>query len=315
MMNGRSLLINIILLITSWALVPVCHAGNAEKPIAVLLSDSASGYSQVLKNFQATVENPVRVYNLEGDVEQAPVIMKKIMKNTPAIIFSLGAKAAVVSKIWTQNNPEIPVLFAMVRNWHKYNLASQKNITGIMTDVAPGTSFANMSLVLPRIKRLGVIYSQEHSASMIQNARTAAALLGIELVEEKVSHSKEFKQRYKVMSENIDGFWILADPVIYTVNNVSWLKKKCIQENMICIGQSANIAKLGILLAVDPDLPHIGIQAASITKGIIQHLKLPENLGVMAPLGTKLILNLKTADRIGVTISEESQNLANTIIE
>jgi ABC-type uncharacterized transport system substrate-binding protein len=84
---------------------------------------------------------------------------------------------------------------------------------------------------------------------------------------------------------------------------------------MACIGQSVNIAKMGILLAIDPDLPHIGLQAAAIVKGILQHQKQPEDIGIVAPLGTNLILNLKTAARIGMTISEESQNLANILIE
>lgn len=318
-MHGRSLLINILLLIMSWTIllptVSYAVTGASEAPIAVLLSDSASAYNQVLKNFQAATNIPVHVFNLEGDVSLAPLVMEKILADPPALIFSLGAKAAVVAKIWTQKRLDIPVVFAMVSNWEKYNLLSQKNFTGIMTDVAPGTNFANITMVLPRIKKLGVIYSLEYSDYLIQEARKAAALLGIELIEETVTHSKEFKQRYKAMSEHIDGFWILTDPVIYTVNNISWLKTKCIQEHMACIGQSVNIAKMGFLLAIDPDLPHIGLQAAAIVKGILQHQKQPEDIGIVAPLGTNLILNLKTAARIGMTISEESQNLANILIE
>lgn len=314
-MVGRLLQINILILIVSWVVQPVvCLAGNQSAPIAVLLSDSVESFSKPVDNFVAASKNPVQIYNLEGSLKKAPAVMGEIMASKPAMIFSLGAKASAVAKAWTKDDQDIPVLFAMVLNWKKYKLLDQENMAGIMGDVAPGANFANMSMVVPELKRVGVIYSAAHSSGVIAKARHAAGLLGIELVEEAIGQSKEFERAYKKIENKIDGFWILADPVIYTLDNLSWLNKKCIQSRKVCIGQSANVAKLGVLMAVDPDLPNIGVQAAGIARQIVSKKKKPHDIGVVSPLGTKLILNMKTAEKIGISIKDLARNMASEII-
>ncbi len=313
-MVGRLVLINILWALVGLTWVPNCLAGSPERPIAVLLSDSVASYMEPVNNFIAAQESQVEVFNLEGDLGKAPAVMREIIDLHPAMIFTLGAKASVAAKTWTKNSKDLPVLFAMVLNWQKYKLLDQDNMAGILSDVTPGSSLANMSIVAPESKRIGVVYSKEHSTGTMEQARQAAAALGFDLVETAISHPKEFKRAYKKMSDRIDSYWILSDPVVFTMSNISWLKKRCIQDKKICIGQSVNVAKSGVLLAVDPDLANMGVQAANIAKRLMSGQN-PKQIGVMPPLGTKLILNMKTAEKIGFTISNAAKNMANVIIE
>ncbi len=318
-MNGRPLRIKIaaLLLILGIWNTPV-HTYGADAPsgpIAILLSDTEEAYTRPVASFIDEIQRPVEVFNLKGEIDRAPSLMAKIFAVRPTLIFALGAKAAYTAKVWTTDRPHIPVVFAMVLNWQRYKfLDGQDNIAGIASEVAPGTHLVNLTIASPQIKKVGVIYSKAHSAETIRHAKEAAVKLGLEVVDIPISRPKEFRQAYKQIAEKIDGFWMLADPVVYTLENVDWLEKRCTKDQIVCMGQSRNIAEMGILLAVNPDIANIGLQAASMAKSILLRHRSPKQIGVMPPLGTHLVLNAKTADKIGMSLNDTVMDLANDII-
>ena len=288
----------------------------ATGPIAVFLSDSEEAYRKPVAAFQESMDIPITIYNLEGDIHKAPAVMERMLASQPPLIFALGAKAAFIAKTWTKDHQHIPVLFAMVLNWQKYHLtAGQDNIAGIASDVAPGTQFLNMTVFSPTSRKVGVIYSETHSVEIIAQARQAADLLGIELVAQPISHPREFRRAYKKMVDQIDSFWVLTDPVVYTLDNIAWLEKSCLKDQLVCIGQSENVAKLGILLAVDPDIPNLGNQAASLAKNILFRHEQISDIGVMPPLGTRIYLNTKTAQKLGLIIGQPAMGMVNELID
>lgn len=319
-MNGRLLQISLTALSLMLGVVfavPVCTAGaEGQAPIAILLSDSEEAYTKPVATFSSEVGMPVKVFDLKGEVDNAPARMGEIFAIKPALIFALGAKAAYTAKIWTADTPEIPVIFAMVLNWEHYGfLDGQENMAGIASEVDPGTQFINLTIALPGVKRVGVVYSKAHSAETVEHAKKEAGRLGLELVEAPISRPKEFRQTYKQIADKIDGYWMLADPVVYTLENVAWLEERCTRDRIACIGPSRNIAELGILLAVNADVANIGIQAASIAKSILLRHLTPKQIGVMPPLGTRLVLNAKTAERIGIEFHRTALDMASDVID
>ncbi len=318
-MNGRSLIIRIatLLIFSGMGLISVrtCGAAGPPGPIAILLSDSQEAYTKPVASFIDEIQMPVQVFNLKGEIENAPHQMAGILSSRPALIFALGAKAAVAAKFWTTDRPELPVVFAMVLNWQRYGLLDgQRNLTGIASEVAPGTQLANMTIASPRVKTVGVVYSKAYSSETVQKARKAAEKLGLKIIDIPITHPREFRQAYKKISDRIDGYWMLADPVVYTLENVDWLRDRCARDQLVCIGQSRNIAEMGILLAVNPDVVNVGRQAASMAKNILLHHQRPEQIGVMPPLGTTLVLNAHTAEKIGLELNHMTMDLAGEII-
>lgn len=316
-MIGRNLLnkILLVLLASGIALASMPAAGE-ERFIAVLMSDSEQAYSAPIASFTEEVNQPVEVYNLKGDVEKAPAVMAEILRKKPSLIFALGAKAAVVSKVWTKDHQEIPVIFAMVLNWERYDLfAGQDNFAGIAFDIAPGTHLANLSLIAPENNRVGVIYSSEHTGEIVEAAKKSAEILNQKIVARAIKDPQEFKRAFKSIENEIDSFWILTDPVVYTLENIAWLEKRCITDRIICLGSSENVAKLGVVLSVDPDQKNIGVQAASMARSITQYKQQPRKIGVMPPIGTRLFINIKTAKKIGLQIGQNALDQATKVID
>ncbi len=312
-MLGKYLQINLLLALLAIFSAPPGSA-RASGRVAVLLSDSEAAYSQPVAAFKDEVGSTVQVFNLQGDINENSNLKNKILAQKPSLIFALGAKAAYAAKLWTKNHQEIPVIFAMVYNWQRYNLLDQNNMAGIASEMAPGTQFVNMTMFSPNVKRIGVIYSG-HSSHFLTEAKKAAALLGLQLVAERIERSKEFRRSFKKISSQVDAFWVLSDPVIYTLNNIDWLEISCIKERLLCMGQSANVVKLGLTLAVNPDFVNIGAQAASLAKSVIEGRYTTQEIGVKAPISTKIFVNKKTAARIGLKISQAALDMATLVID
>jgi len=289
---------------------------SAQQSIAILLSDSEDAYSIPAASFEEAAMLPVTTFNLEGNIRKKPNLKDELFQAKPALIFALGAKAAYLAKVWTKDKPDVPVIFGMVLNWKRYKLLEdQDNIAGIAAEMAPGTQFVNLTTFVPNVRKIGVIYSEEYSGEIFEDAKQAAQLLGLELVPVDIERSDDFQRAFRKISNEIDGFWVVNDPVTYSLQNMAWLAKRCIKERLVCLGQSRNITEQGIALAVNPDIYNIGTQAASMARNILLGNQSPKNIGVMAPLGTNIHVNLKTADRIGLEISHAALDMATMVFD
>ena len=306
----------LLLLLISVAVYGGQSGGQSRGYITVLLSDGEKTYGSPVHSFIDSVSNEVRTFNLHGDIRHDPGLKARIFADKPVLIFALGAKAAYAAKLWTKNRQDIPVLFAMVINWHKYGLSEgQSNMVGISSEVNPGNQFVNLSIFAPQVRRIGVIYSPTHSSEIVKQARKAVEMLGMELVERRIERGQDFKRIYRQLSTSIEGLWILNDPVTYTTDNMSWLEKRCIVDKLVCIGQSRNLTEIGLMLSVRPDLSNIGVQAASMAKNILVRGQSPGAIGVMEPLGTNIYVNRRTAERIGIKLSDKTLGMATEVIE
>ena len=310
----KNKIIHIVLLLL---LLPAVAHGQADKGwIAMLLSDSDQAYENQARIFTDSVAMPVRTFNLQGDIKADPTLKSRLLSGQPALIFALGAKAAFAAKLWTRKHQDIPVLFAMVINWQKYGLlAGQANMAGISSEVNPGNQFISLSMFAPKIRKIGVIVSQDFSSELVGQARQAASMFGIELIERRIASSKDYRRTYLQLAGQVDGVWVLNDPFTYTIENLDWLEERCIKDRLVCIGQRRNLAELGLMLSVQADMESIAAQAASMVKNILLRGQRPADIGIMDPLGTKISVNHRTANRIGLKLSSHAMAMATEVIE
>ena len=318
MITGKKSLnkLTVLLLLIASIVGPYTALADNVQPVVILLSEQEEAYSSPIKGFSSEIGIPVETFNLLGNVEKAPAIMSRILARKPRLIFALGAKAAVVSKVWTASRPDVPVVFAMVLNWERYDLiVPNGNVTGIAYDIDPGTFLASLSMVSPSSTTVGVIYNDEQSGQKVNLARRAAAILNLEIIEKTVDRPQDFQRAFKVMADSIDSYWILADPVVYTLENISWLEKRCLKNKLICLGPSENVTKLGVIMSVESDIKNIGIQAASLARSILEHKQNPGKLGIVPPIGTQLYINNKTARKIGLQVNQNVLDNAADVID
>lgn len=302
-----------LLLLLAVMLLPGPASGGGT--VAVLLSDSQESYQEPVATFSEEIGLPVRKFDLQADLGRAPLLRQQVFSERPALILAVGAKAAYAAKVWTKEHQDIPVVFIMVINWQRYGLlAGQDNIAGIAVETGPGTQLASMAMFTPKAKRIGVIYSQDFQQSFEQ-AQQAGRLIGLEIVGSQIDSPANFQSAFKHLSGNVDGFWMLNDPLVFTLDNVDWFRERCLRDRLICIGEAEEMARFGLLLSIAPDRQNIGSQAASVAKNIILHQQKPKDIGVMDPISTNISVNLATASRIGLDIRRLPLEMAFKVYE
>lgn len=314
-MTGKKLRNSVgLLLLLAFMLAPCGHAWGSGG-VAVLLSDSLASYQEPVDTFGEEIGLPLKQYNLGGDLNRVIQLREQVFRDKPDLILAVGAKAAYAAKIWTRDHQEIPVVFIMVLNWQRYQLLDgQGNISGIAMETGPGTQLANMAMFTPKARRIGVIYSKEFLEPFTQ-AQKAAQLIGLELIGSQIDSAKEFKRAFKELADKVDGFWMLNDPTLFTLDNVDWFRERCIKDHLVCIGEAEEMARTGLLLSIAPDHQNIGSQAASVAMNILQHHQKPQDVGVMDPISTHISVNLATAAKLGMDIKQLPLEMAFKVYE
>lgn len=291
---------------------------SAEKisPVVVLLSSGEAVYKEAGDAFIEQIGRPAKVYSFDGipNSSAAVAIMNELSAAPPpSLIFAVGAQAAVLGKKWTEKRPEIPVFFALVLNWAQYNLLDQENMAGIAFESSPADYLNNITLFSPDTKKIGVIYSKAHSEQIIATAREEAEALGVQLVTAAITHPKEFRYHFKKMATRIAGFWILADPVVFTADNFFWLQDQCNKNEIICLGPSENSVKKGLPIAISASPADIGALAAKVARLIIDKDLPPKSVGIIPPLPAKLNCNLKTLQKLQPSMNHRALEEYNSL--
>ncbi len=292
-------------------LVPdrVRAASTAGQPeIVVVRSSDNPIYDTPIQWFTDTMTGQVSLYTVVAGKEQA--LVQAVKQNNPALVFTLGSQATALVR---QTLPEIPTVFAMVLDHDRLKITDQPQVAGVALDTSVGNTFAQFRLVMPTLKRVLAFHSQltEETAN---RAKTHLQSIGIDLVLVKVANPDEVKKKFPATTAGIDAIWQINDPQIFTEDEFYFLRDKSKETRLPFFASlSEEFARAGATAAVSVDLTSLGAQVAKIANDILGGTS-PKTIGVQAPIGAYLALNLDVAKAIGVEVPVASLNNINKII-
>jgi putative ABC transport system substrate-binding protein len=279
-----------------------------EAEILVVKSDSLPQYEAPIEAFRAAVDDEIMVINIEGSREKGEHRLRSAMSDgTVNGIFALGTQAAYLSKAIL---PSVPMSFAMVLNWERYEFASPA--TGVSVEIPVEILFTRFRLLLPETKRIGLIYSDKISEQTLATARKAARALGVSLVEEKVRYSDDVVGAYRRIRTAVDALWMPTDPVVVTRDNFKYLSGRCRHDDIAFLAFSENFVRAGALLSISPDYRTMGSQAAVLLEHAMAKPSAPP--AVQAPLGSTLVINSEVARAIGIDLTAGVLGMADVVI-
>ena len=151
----------------------LAHAQTQAQGIAVLKSHDIEPFNQAIAGFVTACNGQITEYDIRGSKGKQRSIIERIVAARPKLILAIGAMAAQVAKEAVR---DIPVVFFMVPNPHKYGLEG-KNIAGISLDIPIETQFTMYKSLVPRLKTIGVIYDPEKTGALVTEARGSSATI------------------------------------------------------------------------------------------------------------------------------------------
>lgn len=289
-------------------LVSLHSVGESEATeIAILKSSDLSAYNQAVEGFRSTATNDnltLREYDLEGDLERGRKLARRIRASDAALVLAVGVKAALAAKLEVL---DVPVVYCLVLDPDKYDL-SAPNLSGISLEVPPAQQFATMKTILPKLKRVGVLYDPGKTARLLQEATAVAKQQGIELLAQPISSEREIPPMLRTLLPLVDALWLVPDTTVLSEESLPFILQESLDANRSVFGFSSEFVKRGALLGLSVNYRDIGKQAARLSKRILDRQVVPPVKTV--PDHFNLALNLKTARFLGLDIPPEIERRA-----
>jgi len=278
--------------------------------IAVVKTQDIEAYNLALDGFKEALSGKGAEFWMAGDIGGAKKlsysIIDSIKAKSPALILALGSAAtSAVQKEF----PDIPVVFCMVLNpvasgFIKSTHSSGNNLTGASLDIPVETQFRELLSVLPRVKRIGVVYNLEENREIINEASLIAKGMGLELVTAVVSSEKAVPDSLDNLLTKVDALWSVSDNIVFTPQSIQYILLATLRNEMPFMGISPSYVKAGALMALSCDYKDVGRQAGEVAGRVIAGEQ-PNNIPIAAPRRVYLSLNAIVAEQIGIKIPSD----------
>jgi ABC-type uncharacterized transport system substrate-binding protein len=191
------------------------------------------------------------------------------------------------------------------------------NITG-NTILAPEVAGKRLQLfkeLIPSLSRVAFLWNPDNASHPAQLAelRVAVETLGIKLLPVPVRSSDEFDNAFAAMiGERPDAFLMTNDP--FHQLSIGRIMDFLANNRLPGMFVTREVVVAGGVLSYGASLPDLFRRGASYAHKILQGTK-PADLPVEQPVKFELVINLKTAEAIGLSIPESFLLRADEVIE
>jgi putative tryptophan/tyrosine transport system substrate-binding protein len=255
----------------------------------------------------------------EGKADRLSDLAAEFARLKPDLIVSAGP---TVTRVLKQATRTIPIVMAQdtdpVGNGFVANLARPGgNITGLAT-LSPELSGKRLELVkeiIPRLSRVAVFgtSTQPGTAESVKELETAARALALQLEYFELRNSKDVDNSFETAAQRrIQAVVTLQSPVVSAQRKqIAELANK---NRLPVIYSDRQYASSGGLISYGVSAADLWRRAAYYVDKILKGAK-PADLPVEQPTKFELVINLKTAKQIGLTIPPNVLARADRVIK
>jgi putative tryptophan/tyrosine transport system substrate-binding protein len=255
----------------------------------------------------------------EGKLDQLPDLALELVRLRVDVIVTLAPQATLAAKNATQT---IPIVFVAmgdpVASGVVANLARPGGNLTWTTRMLPEMSVKHVELLkeaVPSLSKLAVLWNPTNSshgpALLAVNATARALSLQVHPLE--VRAATELDSIFAAIAgERTDGVIFIADPIFFI--NLKRLVDLVASNRLPAISNFIEFPKLGGLMGYAPSLPDEFRHAASLVDKILKGAKAAD-LPVEQPTKFQLVINLKTAQTLGINVPPTLLAIADEVIE
>ena len=255
----------------------------------------------------------------DGRPERFPALAEELVRLKVDLILTRGTPAALAAK---QATATIPIVMAS---------SGDPLTTGLVASVAhPGANVTGLSAfateiqgkqldlvrdVVPRIARIGFLFNMSNPVRQAEwkEAEPLARATGIQAQLIDVRSARNLEAALdNAMKLRIGALIVGVDAV--TQANRSLIAQASIKRNLPSMSREREFAEAGGLMSYGVHYPDLYRRAAVYVGKILRGAR-PADLPVEQPTKFELVINLKTARALGLTISPSLLQRADQVIE
>jgi putative ABC transport system substrate-binding protein len=253
----------------------------------------------------------------EGHVERFPVLTDELLAEKINVIVAISESGILAAQRATKTIPTVGISADMIRTGLAASMAKPGgNLTGI--NVLAGELDVKRLQILheavPAAKRIGALALPDRGFDTLPELETAARQFDLELLAVSVRRMDELARGIDALqSAHVDAVNVLASPVAAGPARPS-LIDGLNRARLPAIYEYPEMAEQGGFLGYGPRLELTFRLASRLVSKILSGAR-PEDLPIEQPDRFDLVLNLKTADRLGVKLPPAFLVQADKVIE
>jgi putative ABC transport system substrate-binding protein len=254
-----------------------------------------------------------------GDLDRTRLFAKEIVELKPDVIVVHSTPAVSALHQLTSATPMVFVLIAdPIGSGFVASLARPGgNMTGFMNVDAPmaGKWLELIMEIAPKVKRVALIFNPRTSPyqSYLHAFDLSAPKFGVRAIETPVLDAAELERAITALGQAPDSALFVVPDVFVQVHRALIIRLAA-QHRLPAIYPYRFFPTSGGLMSYGIDTVIVFRQAASYVDRILKGTA-PADLPVQAPAIFKLVVNLKAAEAIGLTIPESFLLRADEVIE
>jgi putative ABC transport system substrate-binding protein len=250
--------------------------------------------------------------------EQLPIHAAELARLAPEAIFVTGSD---VLRAMRHATSDIPIVFSVIADPVGQGFVSSLarpggNITGFANAEfgMAGKKLDLLRKLAPTIDRVALLYDPSGPAATGIWAETEAVVpsLGLNAARMPVRTSDDIEQAIGALARE-PGAGLLVQPGVATVLNRQLIAKLAMQYRLPSVS-FRQFVESGGLASYETDLADLSRGAASYVDRILKGEK-PANLPVQEPTRYELVINLKTAKALDLTVPPTLLAIADEVIE
>ncbi len=243
----------------------------------------------------------------EGDFARLPALAAEIVKNRPDVIVAIASAAAIAAKQATSTIPIVmvgssdPVAAGLVGNLARPG----GNVTGTSTQTiaAVGKLLELIPQLLPGATRAAALWDPVNAVSQqlrMGETLIAAARLHLLVRIIEVQTPEDLDRAFATLrSTRPDAVLVSSDT--FFLANAGRVSELALANRLPVLGTGRVLTEAGILASYGADPTVVARRSAAYVQRILKGAK-PGDLPVELPTKFELVINLKTAKALGLTI-------------
>jgi len=244
----------------------------------------------------------------EGRVDRLPDLAAELVRlKVDLIVASAGTQAATAAKNATET---IPIVMIYVRDPVGTGLIASLarpggNVTGVSGSAGLGLFAKQLELLketVPKIRRVAILSNPDNAYHQlaIREVNVAARSLGVQLQLLEARGPNEFDGAFAAMAKERVGALLVLSDAIFGSHGTRLADLAARSRLPAAFGVRDDV-EAGGLMSYGPSILDSYRQAATYVDKILKGAK-PADLPVEQPMKFELVLNLKTAEALGLTI-------------